>query len=298
MVHNHPVKIIHLLIFLVLKPWFWLIGKLGFRSSLRIGRVVSWWLYHVVRYRRKIIATNLRACFHGFSQLDAEHITKLYFKYLGRIIGEILAIPGMSKRHMLYRCEFEKEDLLMDYYNKNQSVIMVMGHYGNWEWAGLAAAARGAHRIVAIYKTQKNPYIDRYLKNIRGRFGTVLVPMEQAPRVILQQENDYPSCYTFIADQSGNPSTGYWVSFLNRTTLFHSGWAKLACKSNMPVLFARVNQKRNSRYKVTFELLHDCPAEISPELLVELYAQKLENQIQGELGNWLWSHRRWKHQKV
>jgi Kdo2-lipid IVA lauroyltransferase/acyltransferase len=292
-----PMKIFHFLIYALLKPWLWIVGKLGFRFSMTLGKLVGWWLFYVVRYRRKVVVANLRACFSGFSQLDTDHISRLYYRYLGRIIGETIALPGMSKRHMLFRCIFEENDLLMEYYHKNQSVIMVMGHYGNWEWAGLGAAAREAHEIVAIYKTQKNPYIDRYLRRIRGRFGTRLVPMEQAPRAVLQEKNLRPKCFTFIADQSANPSTGFWVHFLNRDTLFHSGWAKLACKSNLPVLFARVNRKKNARYKVSFELLHSHPEDTTPELLVQAYAHKLENQIQGELESWLWSHRRWKHQR-
>lgn len=265
---------------------------------MTLGKLIGWWLFNVVRYRRKVVVANLRGCFTGFSQLDTSHISRLYYRYLGRIIGETIALPGMSKRHMLYRCIFEENDLLMKYYHQNQSVIMVMGHYGNWEWAGLSAAARGAHEIVAIYKIQKNPYIDKYLRQIRGRFGTRLVSMEQAPRAVLQHDKSHPKCFTFIADQSANPSSGLWVHFLNRDTLFHSGWAKLACKSDLPVLFARVNRKKNARYKVTFELLHSHPAETTPEDLVKAYAQKLENQIQGELESWLWSHKRWKHQKI
>jgi KDO2-lipid IV(A) lauroyltransferase len=292
------VKIVHLLVYTFLRPWLWITGKLGFRFSLSIGKCVGWFLFHVVRYRRSIVVTNLRECFHGFSQLDASHISKLYYRYLGRIIGETLAIPGMSKRHMLYRCIFEEEDLLMAYYQQGRSVIMVMGHYGNWEWAGLGAAAREAHEIVAIYKTQKNPFIDQYLRRIRGKFGTKLVAMEQAPRAVLQANSSKPQCFTFIADQSANPSTGYWVHFLNRDTLFHSGWAKLACKSNLPVLFARVNRKKNARYKITFDLIMEHSADITPEELVQRFAHKLENQIQGELESWLWSHRRWKHQKI
>lgn len=289
--------ILHLLIYILVRPWLWLFPAMGFPFCMRAGRAAGWFLEYVIGYRKQVILNNLRSCFPEFSEKKIRELASDYYKHLGRLLGEMLAVPAMSREKMLSICRFEENDLLEQYFSQRRSVLVVMGHAGNWEWSGLSAAAREFHEIYAVYKIQKNPYIDQYLRKIRARFGTKLVSMEAAPRAVLASRGVFPRCFTFIADQSADPLKGNWVRFFGRDTVFHGGWAKLACKSGMPVLFAAV-VRENGGYRVQFDLIHENPSVCKPEALVQLFAEKLEKQIRTDIPIWLWSHRRWKHRRT
>ena len=53
---------------------------------------------------------------------------------------------------------FDNMCIFKNYYEKGQSVIVVMGHFGNWELAGARFALEDIHQLFVIYHPLKNPY--------------------------------------------------------------------------------------------------------------------------------------------
>ena len=58
-----------------------------------------------------------------------------------------------------------------------------------------------------------------------------------------------------------------------------------------------MRRQGRGRYEVSFDLLVDCPKEMKTGEIMERYVRRVECFIEANPDNWLWSHRRWKHQR-
>jgi KDO2-lipid IV(A) lauroyltransferase len=118
-------------------------------------------------------------------------------------------------------------------------------------------------------------------------------------RHILQnKKSKIPFVLAFIADQT--PSVNnlhYWTNFLNQDTPFLTGWEAIARKTDDYVVFLNVHRKKRGYYHCYIELISASPAQTAEFELTEKYARLMERNILENPAYWLWSHRRWKHQR-
>ena len=56
--------------------------------------------------------------------------------------------------------------------------MIVMGHFGNWEWAGNTFSICCKHQLYVIYHPLSNKYFNGLMYKMRTRFGTRLIPMK------------------------------------------------------------------------------------------------------------------------
>jgi len=179
---------------------------------------------------------------------------------------------------------------------KNERIIIVMGHYGNWEWAGNTFSLCCKHQLYVIYHPLKNKYYNRLLINMRTRFGTKLIPMNETFREMVKNRGEL-NATAFIADQSPKPEAAYWMEFLHQDTPVFMGTEKLAQKMNYPVVYVTVKKVRRGYYTLKAELLTMPPYASSTGYITEAHTRKLESDIKEQEETWLWTHRRWKHKR-
>ena len=107
-----------------------------------------------------------------------------------------------------------------------------------------------------------------------------------------------PCALMMLSDQTpSNTHRCYWTMFLHQETPFLYGAEYFARKYNYPVLYYRVDKVRRGRYTVTFTPLCENPLEVPQYWIVDKYVRMLEADICRKPEYWLWSHRRWKHQR-
>lgn len=137
------------------------------------SNIVSFLFYHVFKYRKKVILSNLRNSFPEKSEKEIRAIAKGTYRNLIDIVVESLKTFTMSTKEVKKRFKILNPEILDEYHNKGQSVIGVTGHYGNWEWGAMAGSLQINHRAIAIYKPLSNKYIDNFIKRTRDRKSVV-----------------------------------------------------------------------------------------------------------------------------
>ena len=97
----------------------------------------------------------------------------------------------MSDRYLVEHCRFDEHSkALFDSYHKNgKSIIVVMGHYGNWEWAGSSFSIERKQQLYAIYHPLSNKYFNRLIIHMRERYGTKLIAMKSTYREMLRHRS-------------------------------------------------------------------------------------------------------------
>jgi len=279
-------------------PFFYLLSLLPFPVFYLFSDFVYVVLYYCIGYRKSVVRQNLRNSFPERTEKEIDVICKAYYRYLCDLFLEVFKTLTISKKEALERCTFSPEtmEIITKYANEGQSVILSMGHMGNWEWGGNTFSTICKHQLYTIYHPIGSKQFDKLMYKIRTKFGTRLISMKNTYNEVLSREDELTAT-AFIADQTPRPNNAYWTTFLNQDTPFFKGFETISRQLNYPVLYSKIIRLKRGYYEVQAEVLCGSPRDTAPGELTEMFIRKLEKDIIAHPETWLWSHRRWKHKR-
>lgn len=280
-------------LFYITYPFIYFVSILPFRALYLLSDGLCYGL-RLSGYRKKVILKNLQNSFPEKTQAEIQLICKAYYRYLCDLILETLRTLRMSETESKQRCAFHVPAWLTKLQEEKKSFIIVMGHYGNWEWAGPSFSLNTGFQLVVIYRPLSNIYFEKMMCSMRTRFGTRITPVNLTLRDMVANRKDLTAT-AFIADQTATKDHAYWMTFLNQDTAVFTGPEKLAIKFNYPVVYMNVQRPRRGYYEVFPELLIENPSLAKENEITEMFMARLEEEILRDPIPWLWSHRRWKH---
>ncbi|MBC7554584.1 MAG: lysophospholipid acyltransferase family protein [Taibaiella sp.] len=279
-------------------PFIYLLAWLPFPVLYGVAFIVYLLLYYIVGYRKKVVLVNLRNAFPEKTNKEINAICKKYYRYLCDLFLETFKTLSFTKEEMLHHCYFNRQakELFDRYAAENKSVILVLGHFGNWEWAGNTFSIVCNQQLYVIYHPIGNQFFDEMMYNMRTKFGTKLIAMKNTFREMLAAKKDV-TITAFIADQTPSSVNAYWTTFLNQDTPVFWGTEVISRKLDRPVVYITVKKIKRGYYELCAEVLHEHPAQTGEGVISELHTKRLEQDIIAQPETWLWSHRRWKHKK-
>lgn len=282
-----------MILFVILKifgklPW-WLINVWAYISYI--------FLYYIISYRKKVVHENLKNAFPEKSDSERKIIENKFYKNLCEIIFETLKIQYITKEELSEKINITDSYLAVEeYLNKKQSVIIIMGHQGNWELIGAAFSAKIPQIIKSVYYPQNNEKINHWLLKLRSKFGNEMYSSKDVLRKMISNKSNC-TLNAFIADQTPSYDQCLWTTFLHQNTPFFMGPEKLAKKFNYPVFFAQTLKTSKNHYIVNFYEICDKPSETEDEFITKKFIEYLEQSINYQPETWLWSHKRWKRKQ-
>ncbi len=286
------------LLFYLVIPFIYLLSLLPFPVLYVISYGVYILLYHIIGYRKEVVIDNLRRSFPEKSEAEIKKIGKDYYRYLCDLFLETFKTLTISRKSMLKHCSFAPGAL--ELFNKladeKRSVILVLGHYGNWEWAGNTFSLLCKQQLYVIYHPIGNKYFDQLMYKMRTRFGTKLISMKNTFREMIANRNEL-NITAFIADQTPSNQNAYWTNFLHQDTPVFRGTEIIAKKLDKPVVYISINKLSRGYYQMNAEMLCADPSTTTEGQISEMHTRRLEQDIIARPDIWLWSHRRWKHKR-
>ena len=277
-------------------PFIYLLAILPFPLLYLFSDGVYLLLYYLLRYRRGVVHGNLKKSFPEKTEKEIKEIEKKFYRYFCDLFLETFKTLTISKENMVKHCEFAPETLAIfgKLANENQSFMVVMGHFGNWEWGGNTFSICCKHQLYVIYHPLANKYFNGLVYRMRTRFGTRLIAMKDTLRDMLNNRKQLTAT-AFIADQSPLPDRAYWMDFLNQDTPVFLGIEKIALKIRYPIVYISIRRVKRGYYKVFAEKI-ELPLTLQKTgTITEIHTRRLEADIRSQPENWLWTHRRWKH---
>jgi KDO2-lipid IV(A) lauroyltransferase len=285
------------LIYYFTLPLIYLLSFLPFKLLYLFSNLLYLVLYKIIGYRKKVVSTNLKNAFPSYSKEQLETIEKQFYKYFCDLILESLKTLTISPKSLKKCVSFSGNKVFDKFKEEGKSVIIVMGHQGNWELGGARFALESIHQLYVIYHPLKNKYFDNLVYFMRTRLGNRLYAMKDTIRGMLKNRDEL-NATAFIADQTPSPKGAYWTTFLNQDTPVFTGTAKLSKKLNYPIIYVSVKREKRGVYAMNAELLLENPSGFTEDEISELHTKRLEKDIVECPESWLWSHRRWKHKKM
>jgi Kdo2-lipid IVA lauroyltransferase/acyltransferase len=273
-------------------------ARLPFWVIYRLADLFYVFLYYIYKYRRKIVHTNLSLSFPEKSPEEIKRITKKYYHHLSNVGLETIKFYGMTEKQIKDRLKINNLDLYEEYGKQGKSMIVLAMHYNNWEWSHYMQKFIKAQLLVVYNPVKKNKKLERFILDTRERFGAITVPVGQAVRTALEYDGgEKLGSLMLAADQTAPAYSQFWTTFLNQETAFFIVPAKIAIKTNRPIIMHHTKRLGRGQYEVFHYKLIENPSEYTPEEIMLVYVKKLEEIIQAEPEYWLWSHRRWKHKR-
>jgi KDO2-lipid IV(A) lauroyltransferase len=286
-------------------PFIYLISILPFPLLYLISDFFYFILFYVLGYRKNVVLTNLKNSFPEKSEKEIKALSKKFYKHLCDLFFETFKTLTISKTDMLKHCTMDADSriLLNKFYKEEKNIVLVLGHLGNWEWAGSTFSLICNQQLYVIFHPFKNKYFNDLIVRMRTRFGTKLIEMKNTFRdmVKIKEANLWngpgSTATAFIADQSPSPENAYWTQFMNQDTAVFWGTERIARKLNYPVIFINVKKIKRGYYQIVAAILCENPSATSDGEITEIHIRKLEQEICVSPETWLWSHRRWKHKR-
>lgn len=260
-----------------------------------LATLSHYFIFYIIRYRRKIVAENLKNSFPEKNTQELHTIEKKYYQYLADLIFEVIKMPRVPRNELEKRYRFNNLDLLETHFRNNQSILICSGHYGNWEWGMLALGYQVSAKAYGIFKPVNNKHFDDWFYHARTRYGNQMVTMRQTLRAVAGTKNDL-TMFCFAGDQTPvKHEARQWIKFLHQPTPVLTGMEKIAHQTGRPVYYLKVTYIKRGYYEVDCVPVSETPALTRPLEITKKTFDILEHSIRQAPPYWLWSHRRWKH---
>ena len=254
-------------------------------------------VYYLIGYRKKVVRENLKRSFPDKTDRELLAIEKKFYHHLCDLLFESIKMATISKEEMSRRMKILNYEPLLKHYDENKSVLLITSHYGNWEWTSSFSMYLPADKpMYQVYKQLKNKFFDRLIYNLRIRFGSVNVEVNELFDVLssLKQQGKM-GMIGLISDQSpSRKGIKYQSQFLNQRTPVITGTEIIAKKYDFPVYFVQIRRVKRGYYTCNPVPICLHPQESGKFEITEKYIRLLEQEIMAEPAYWLWSHRRWK----
>lgn len=251
-------------------------------------------LYYGIGYRKKVVRYNLSVAFPQKTKAERKQIArKFYRNFTDSFIESIKALsasPAFIQKH--FTGDFS---VFEDLYKKGvQKVQLHSGHNFNWEYGNLSLPLKTPYLFLGVYMPISNKTLDRVFYRLRIRTGAQLLSATNIRSEILPYRNER-YVLALIADQNpAEPRNAFWVNFFNRPTPFLRAPENGARRGNIPVVFCYFRKEKRGHYRIFFHLAEERPSTTNVGELTKQYAAFLQNAIEQQPDNYLWSHRRWK----
>lgn len=273
------------------------VATLPERSADAFGRSVGRMISRI-GIRREVVEENLRIAFPEQTDEWRERTKVAAYEHLGREAVAMLRLSKLDPRAVIERTMPTGWDELEDARSLGRGVLLVTGHYGNWEIAAAAVAARGIP-IAAIVRRQGNRLVDERLQQLRRNLGVETIYQSQAPSRVprILRANGVVG---IVGDQDARRA-GIFVPYFGRLASTHRGPALFALRLGASVLSCTATRMPGTdiRYevrgeRVDFERTDDLDHDVQA-LTAEL-AQRLERAVRRAPEQYFWFHKRWKSQ--
>jgi KDO2-lipid IV(A) lauroyltransferase len=295
---RHPA--VNYLIYLAVRLAVCLAQALSIEQSYAFARFLAGVMYRVDVRHRKVGLENLKLAFGDrYTEAERDRVVRAVYVHFCMMIMEMLHIP--RKLHPTTwrdRITLVGHEKVLDRLLSGGPLIMLSGHFGNWEMAGYLFGVFGFPPN-SVARTLDNPHLDRFLRTFRERTGQRLIPKTGGYEQMLEVLRS-GGVLSFLADQDAG-ERGMFVEFFGRPASTHKAIALLAIEHQAPVVVGYARRiGPGFRYEV------GCSEVIEPEewtgtaddarLLTQRYTTALETIIRRDPEQYLWLHRRWKHQ--
>jgi phosphopantetheine--protein transferase-like protein len=258
-------------------------------------------IFHLFPIRRKVVLDNLRRVFGATApEEEIRRIAQAHYAHLWRLAREFVAFSWLSSGQRAARARVENPEVVVAAHARGKGVIVVTGHFGNFEVSTAAAIAsfpQAQGKFYFVRRPFKPRWLDAVIVRRFRRAGFGVLPKSGSLDAILERLAA-GDIVVFPFDQHAGPKDGVRVEFFGHSAGTFRSVALIAQASGATVLpgasWRGPDGKHVLRFEEPIELVQrdDVGEEIRAN--TRLFNVSLERMILRHPEQWWWVHRRWK----
>lgn len=277
----------------VIRALIWGLLRLPYPMRVRLcGWVMSHLIAPIAGYRQRV-RDNLALVLPDMPQAEVERMTRAVPDNVGRTIIEIYSGPEFTARAAATPPEGAGLAALEAAHAAGRPVILVTGHFGNYDASRAALLARG-FRVGALYRNMKNAFFNAHYVAAISRIGTPLFPRGRSGLADMVRHLKSGGMLGLLIDQ--HMGHGADLTFFGVSAQTALSAAELALKYDallVPTYAVRLPDGLNFRIIVEAPIAHG-----TPEAMTQALNDSLEALVRKHPDQWFWIHRRWKRKPV
>lgn len=259
-----------------------------------VGEAIGGMVRRPFGIRRRTVEENIRRAFPEAGDEWVERTAREAYTHLGREVVAMIRLSRLSPEEIMALTDVPTWPEVQSALAEGKGALLVTGHYGNWEVAAAAVAARGVP-ISAIVKPQRNRLVDRMVQEARARLGIGTISITRAPREVPRLLAK-GGVVGIVGDQDARRK-GIFVPFFGVPASTFRGPAQFALRFDAPVFASTARRLEDGRYLVQgtrIPLERTGDAETDEYRLTAAMAAHLEEEIRADPTQYFWFHKRWK----
>jgi KDO2-lipid IV(A) lauroyltransferase len=286
----------HKLEFAIVKTLSFLLNLMPLKIALRLGDLIGFISFSILRIRRKVSLTNLKRSF-GDKYTDKEYRRIALRSYINfaRDMIEFGLFPKIAKMNLDDIMKFGDCSHITDHFKSGGGAVMFSGHFGNFELWGACFKYFNWPVDILVGK-QRNPMVNSLMNHYRSLFGAKLIEIGVSAREVFRSLKEGRGV-AMLSDQDAG-SDGVIVNFLGRPASTPKGPAAFALKSRCPIFVGMMVREGLAGHRAIFEE----PVTIVPtgnkdediKSLTQAYTDVLARYVALYPDHYFWAHRRWK----
>ena len=295
---SHLTRFGHYLVYVIVRWLIILAQAVPLQVGNALARALAWLFTRVLRVRYQVADDNLRHAFPSLSPEARRHLIERMWHHLFLMVMEVAHTPRVLHEENWRRfVDLKNVRELVKRLLEDRPVILVTGHFGNFEFGGYMLGLLGfpTHTVA---RTLDNPFLDRFVNAFRSARGQHIIPRvggaEQIEAVL-----QAGGTMAFLADQSAGRK-GCFVQFFGRPASTYKAIGLLSLQYDAPIAVVYVKRLgQPMRFELGVKAILD-PREVTVRdpvtFITQWYTTQLEEIIRESPEQYWWIHRRWKEQ--
>lgn len=288
------------LVYLIVRIVICVLQALSFKMACAFGRFLGWLAYHVDRRHRLVAIDNLHKAFPGqYSDGAIDAQVRAVYRHFMTVLMEIMFLP--RQLHISNWKKFVQIGngaAIVDTLLSGRPVLLVTGHFGNWELAGYTLGMFSL-TVHAIARPLDNPYLDDLMRRFRENTGQKLLA-KHGDFAIMQQVLDGGGVLATLADQDAG-QRGLFVDYFGRLASTHKAVALLAIEHKVVMVVGGARQVAGTYLLDIVDIIRPEEYDADPQAVKKItqrFTTGLETLVRKAPEQYFWVHRRWKHQPL
>ena len=255
--------------------------------------------YRHLPIRRDVALANLKMCFPEKDDTELKVILEGAYVNIAMVLFEFLYFPKFIKENLKEIVEFteESQHLIDSDLQRGKGLVIISGHFSNWELMALAVGAFSPEKPLIIVHPFHNKGVDKIANEYRSRLGNFTVPMANSIRASLSQLYSN-GIVALLADQSAAKESAP-ARFFGIDVPTFQGPASFALRTGAAAQMGFLIRNDDGTYRVELREIDytdlDGDSEENVRELTQRHVSMLEEYIRKYPDKWLWFHKRFKH---
>ena len=267
-------------------------------AAIGLMRIIGSLIFTFDKHGRQRTISHLTMAFgHEKSTAEISCLAGQVYRHFATALADTMRLPVILRQGINRLISVHGIHHLEQALAEGHGVLMITGHFGNWELLG-AWMAQNGYPLRVVGTTLENPGIDKIVVEMRNQAGYTNIARGAGTREILRSLRQ--GCAIGMLIDQDTKVQGAFVQFFGQLAHTPTGPVILARKFEIPIIPIFMHLKDDLSYQIECEppLDLEYTQDDAHDLIVNTQkcSDAYERVIRRFPAQWVWMHKRWKTQ--